>query len=90
MADPRPRRAALGFLATKLLFLASLAAAVALDLRELFFLIILAPALAVFFLVFGLFSGWAYRATGHPAVGALANAVVFATAIGVTFPLVTG
>jgi hypothetical protein len=75
---------------TKLLFLASLAAATALNLSELFFLIILAPALALFFLVFGLFSGWAYRATGHPFVGAFANAVVFAVAIGVTFPMVAG
>jgi hypothetical protein len=75
---------------TKLLFLASLAAAVALNLEDLFFLIILAPALALFFLVFGLFSGWAYRATGHPFVGAFANALIFAVAIGVTFPMVTG
>jgi hypothetical protein len=79
-----------GYLVTKLLFLGSLAVATALDLESLFFLIILAPALALFFLVFGLFSGWAYRATGHPFVGAFANALVFAVAIGVTFPMVTG
>ena len=78
------------YFATKLLFLASLALAIALDLGALFFLIIMAPALALFFLVFGLFSGWAYRATGHPFVGAFANAVVFAVGIGVTFPLVSG
>ncbi len=78
------------YAATKLLFLASLALAIALDLSGLFFLIIMAPALALFFLVFGLISGWAYRATGHPFVGAFANALVFALAIAVTFPMVAG
>ena len=78
------------YFATKILFLASLAAATALNLERLFFLIILTPALILFFLVFGLFSGWAYRATGHPFVGAFANALVFAVAIGVTFPMVAG
>ncbi len=78
------------YAATKLLFLASLAAAVALDLERLFFLIILTPALLIFFLVYGLFSGWAWRRTGEPWAGGLANAVVFAWAIGVTFPMVAG
>jgi hypothetical protein len=75
------------YAAVKLLFLLSLAAAVALNLERLFFLIILAPALALFFLVFGLFGDWAYRATGHPVVGALANAAVFATGIAAVFPM---
>ncbi len=72
----------------KLLFLLSLAAAVALDLPRLFFLIILAPPMALFFAVFGLLSFWAWRRTGHWAVGGLANAAVFATAIAVTFPMI--
>jgi len=75
---------------TKLCFLGSLAAAVALDLERLFFLIILTPALLLFFLVYGLFSRWAWRRTGDPWVGALANAAAFAWAIGVTFPMVAG
>jgi len=75
---------------TKLLFLASLAAAVALDLERLFFLIILTPAMLLFFIVYGLFSRWAWRATGEPFVGALANALIFAWAVGVTFPMVAG
>jgi hypothetical protein len=75
---------------TKLCFLVSLAIAVALDLPRLFFLIILAPALVLFFIVFGLISGWAMGRTRHPAVGAVANAVIFALAIAVTFPMVAG
>jgi pimeloyl-ACP methyl ester carboxylesterase len=76
------------YAATKLLFALSLALAVAMDLRRLFFLIIIVPAILVFFVVYGLFSRWAYRRTGHPLVGAVANAVAFAWAVAVTFPLV--
>lgn len=75
---------------TKLCFLVSLAIAVALDLPRLFFLIILAPALVLFFIVFGLISGWTMGRTRHPLVGAVANAVIFALAIAVTFPMVAG
>jgi hypothetical protein len=75
---------------TKLAFLASLAAAVAIDLERLFFLIIIAPALGLFFLVYGLFSRWSYGATGRPWVAGLANAAATAWAVGVTFPLITG
>ena len=75
---------------TKIAFLGSLALAVALDLPRLFFLIVLAPALVLFFVVFGLISGWAFARTGHPFVGALGNAVIFALAIAVTFPMVAG
>jgi hypothetical protein len=75
------------YAATKLLFLLSLAAAVALDLEDLFFLIIILPLMLVFFLIYGLFSGWVWRATGHPGVAGLANALAFAWALGVTFPL---
>ena len=62
----------------------------ALDFERLFFLAIIVPVIVLFFIVHGLFSGWAYRATGHPWVGGIANAFVFAWAIGVTFPLVAG
>lgn len=76
--------------ATKLLFLLSLAAAVALDLEDLFFLIIILPLMLAFFLVYGLFSGWVWRATGSPVPAGLANAMAFALALGVTFPLFAG
>ncbi len=71
----------------RLAFLASLALAVALDFQALFFLAIIVPVILLFFLVTGLFGRWATRRTGHPAVAALAHAVLFAWAIGVTFPL---
>lgn len=78
------------YAASKLAFVVSLAIAVALDFERLFFLVIIVPVIALFFLVHGLFSAWAYRATGHPWVGGIANAVAFAWAIGVTFPLLAG
>jgi ABC-type polysaccharide/polyol phosphate export permease len=73
---------------TKALFLVSLMLAVALNLNELFFLVIIIPAILVLFLVYGLFSGWIYRRTGQPLVAAVTNAFAFASAIAVSFPLV--
>ncbi|RJF77883.1 alpha/beta hydrolase [Rhodopseudomonas palustris] len=72
----------------KFCFLASLAAAVALNLHKLFFLIIIVPAILLLFVAFGLISNWTYKATNHPLPGALANAILFAWAIAVTFPMV--
>ena len=74
--------------ATKALFLISLMAAAALDIEQLFFLFIIVPVMVLFFVVFGLFSRWSYKATGHPAVAGVANALIFAWAIAVTFPMV--
>ncbi|HSG48881.1 MAG TPA: alpha/beta hydrolase [Longimicrobiales bacterium] len=82
------RRGAYAF--TKLLFLLSLVLAVALDFRGLFFLVLIVPLVLAFFAVHGLFSRWAYRATGSPLVAALGNAVAFAWALSVTFPLYAG
>lgn len=79
-----------GYPAAKLAFVVSLGLAVALDFERLFFLVLIVPVIAAFLLVYGLLSRWAYRATLHPAVGALANAVAFAWALGVTFPLLAG
>jgi len=79
-----------GYAAAKLAFVLSLALAVVLNLERLFFLVIIVPVIGAFFLVYGLISRWAYRATDHPAVAALANAVAFAWALGVTFPLLAG
>jgi hypothetical protein len=78
------------YVASKFAFLVSLAIAVALDLERLFFLIIIVPVIALYFIVYGLFSRWVYRSTRHPFVAAIANAVAFAWAIGVTFPLLAG
>jgi len=76
------------YLLTKLCFLLSLMIAVALNLQKLFFLIIIVPVILILFVVYGLFSRWTYRNTGHPLVAACANALVFAWFIAATFPVV--
>ncbi len=87
----RGRTAARGaYPLTKLAFLLSLAFAIALDFERLFFLAMIVPIILAFFVVYGLFSAWAYRQTGHPFTAGLANAVAFAIAIAVTFPMVVG
>ena len=73
---------------TKFCFLLSLALAVTLNPMKLFFLVIIVPAILLLFLAFGLISSWSYQATHHPLPGAIANAAVFAWAIGVTFPMI--
>ena len=73
---------------TKACFVASLVLAIALNPPRLFFLIIIVPVILLFLVVYGLFSGWAYRRTGHPLVGAVAIALAFAWAITATFPVV--
>lgn len=78
------------YAASKLAFLLSLALAVGLDFKRLFFLVIIVPVIVLFFLVYGAFSAWSYRRTGHPHVAGIANAIAFAWAIGVTFPLLAG
>ncbi|MET0967754.1 MAG: alpha/beta fold hydrolase [Tardiphaga sp.] len=83
---PQTRRGA--YALTKGCFLLSLALAIALNPMKLFFLAIIVPALLLLQIVFGLISRWSYRSTRHPLPGALANALVFAWAIGVTFPLI--
>lgn len=82
-----PGAARFGYAFTKLLFLLSLMLAVVLNLGELFFLVIIIPAILMLFLVYGLFSGWIYRRTGQPLVAAVTNALAFAMAIAVSFPL---
>ncbi len=87
----RGRRAARGaYPATKVAFLLSLGLAVALDVERLFFLLIIVPAMIGFFVIYGLFSRWAQGATAHPLAGGLANALAFAWALAVTFPLLGG
>ena len=51
---------------TKARFIVSLALAVTLNPGKLFVLLIIAVVILLFFLVYRLFSGWAYRATRHP------------------------
>jgi dienelactone hydrolase len=76
------------YLLTKSCFLLSLALAIVLNPAQLFFLAIILPAILLLFGVYGLFSAWIGRHTGHPLVAAVANGVVFAWLIGMTFPIV--
>jgi dienelactone hydrolase len=78
------------YFASKVAFLVSLSIAVALDLQRLFFLVIIIPVIVLLFVIYGLFSKWTYARTGHPWVAGIANAIAFAWAIGVTFPLLAG
>lgn len=78
------------YAACQIAFLLSLGLAIGLDFQRLFFLAIIVPVIVPFFLVYGLFSRWLYMRTRHPFVAGLANAVAFAWAIGVTFPLLAG
>ena len=75
---------------TKIAFLCSLGLAVALDVQRLFFLLIIVPVIIGFFVLYGLLSKWVGQRTGHPIVAAVANAIGFAWAIGVTFPMLGG
>ena len=77
------------YFASKLCFLLSLVVAIALNPSRLFFLAIIVPAILLLFVLYGLFSRWTFRRTGHPVVAALANALAFAAFIAVTFPLVS-
>ncbi|SIS77378.1 alpha/beta fold hydrolase [Phaeovulum vinaykumarii] len=79
-----------GYAAMKLAFLVSLGIAVALDFERLMFLAMIVPVVVAWFIIYGMISGWVYRRTGHPFVGATANAIAFAWAIGVTFPFLAG
>lgn len=79
-----------GHLFSRFCFLLSLFLAVALSFEDLFFLLIIAAVIVIYFLVYGLFSRWIYQATGHPFVGAIANAVAFAWALAAVFPMLSG
>jgi pimeloyl-ACP methyl ester carboxylesterase len=83
-----PRAPFYAYALTKFCFLLSLVGAVLLNPQRLFFLIIIVPVMVIFFVVYGLFSSWAYKRTNHPMVAALGLSVAFAWSIAVTFPLI--
>lgn len=68
-------------------FLASLAAAVALDFERLFFLLIIIPVIVLFFVVFGLMGGWVGRRTMSPVASGIGLGLILAWSLGVSFPL---
>lgn len=74
-------------LAARLLIFASLAIAVSLDFKRLFFLIIALPVILGFFLIFGLMGRWVGRRTGTPMAPGIALGLILAWSLGVTFPM---
>jgi hypothetical protein len=68
-------------------FLASLGAAVALDFKRLFFLLIIMLVIIVYFVVFGLMGGWVGRRTMSPAAVGIGLGLILAWSLGVTFPM---
>jgi len=77
-------------LLTRVGFLLSLGLAVALSFEDLFFLLIIAVVIIPWFLIYGLISGWVYRATGDPLVSAMPSAVAFGWTLAVVFPQLSG
>lgn len=70
----------------RIAFLASLGIAVALDFEALFFLLMIAPVILLFWLTFGLMGRAVSRRAG-PAPAGIALGIVLAWALGVSFPL---
>ena len=68
-------------------FLGSLAIAVALDFERLFFLAIIIPVIALFFIVFGLMGLWVGRRTNSPVAVGVGLGLILAWSLGVTFPM---
>ncbi|MBS0126392.1 alpha/beta hydrolase [Thetidibacter halocola] len=73
-------------IAARVGFLVSLGIAVALDFEGLFFLVMIAPVIVLFWLTFGLMGRWAAARSGASGAG-LALGLVLAWALGVSFPL---
>lgn len=69
----------------RICFFASLSIAVALDFEGLFFLILIAPVMVLFYVVFGLMGRWV-AACSSPATSGIALGLILAWALGVSFP----
>ena len=67
-------------------FLASLGIAVALDPGDLFFLVLIAPVIVLFYVIYGLMGRWVAQRSGAAAAG-LGLGLALAWALGVSFPL---
>lgn len=70
----------------RLAFLLSLAVAVALDPADLFFLVLIAPVIVLFYAIYGLMGRWVAQ-RGSPTAAGVALGLVLAWALGVSFPL---
>ena len=67
-------------------FLTSLGIAVALDPHELFFLVMIAPVILLFYVIYGLMGRWVAQRSGATAAG-VGLGLALAWALGVSFPL---
>jgi hypothetical protein len=67
-------------------FMVSLGIAVALDPEGLFFLVLIAPVILLFYVVYGLMGRWVAQRSGATAAG-LGLGLALAWALGVSFPL---
>ncbi|MEM6759326.1 MAG: alpha/beta fold hydrolase [Pseudomonadota bacterium] len=76
-------------IAGRAMFLASLGAAVALDFEGLFFLLMIAPVILLFLIIFGTMGRGFTKRTG-PASAGISLGLVLAWALGVSFPLFAG
>lgn len=69
------------------MFLTSLGIAVALDFERLFFLIIILPVIALFYLSYGMMGRFLGKRTGSVVAMGLGLGVILGWALGVTFPM---
>jgi dienelactone hydrolase len=67
--------------------LVSLGIAVALDMEDLFFLLLILPIILVFFILFGTLGGWVGRVLQRPATIGAGLGLFLGWALAVTFPL---
>ncbi|MEO1724408.1 MAG: alpha/beta hydrolase, partial [Pseudomonadota bacterium] len=75
---------------TKLCFVLSLGIAVALDAERLFFLLIVAPVILVFFVIYGLISQRLAAVSASPVPAAIALSLALAWSIAASFPRLSG
>ena len=73
-------------IAARVAFLISLGIAVAIDFEGLFFLIMIAPVIVLFYALFGLVGRWVAQRQGAVAAG-LGLGICLAWSLGVSFPM---
>jgi hypothetical protein len=76
------------YLLTKILLISTIGVVIIARPGQLLFLIVVMPLLCAYLAVYGLYSTLLYRRTGTVRVGAVANALLFAWIVTVTFPLI--
>lgn len=80
----------LPYVLTKFCFVISLGLAVAIDPPRLFFLLIVAPVILVFFAVYGVLSHWSMQRSQQPLVAGGGIALALGWSVAVSFPLLGG